>query len=112
MKYVAGAAGRGALFPGAETEVEGERVTRLQLNLGAGKVPEPAAAVPAPVPAVVGLTELMARSNLNAAGFLAEVHGQVVTADDQVGKVVSQLPAALTEAEPNSAVRVFLGKAG
>jgi beta-lactam-binding protein with PASTA domain len=63
------------------------------------------------VPEVLGYTATVAERKLRNAGYVTEVHSQAVTSSAQVGKVLSQLPAARAEAAAKSTVRLFLGKA-
>ncbi|MCP4661615.1 MAG: PASTA domain-containing protein, partial [bacterium] len=112
LRYVAGAGGRGALFPARDAAVDAKRIAGLRLDFTPGKTAAPAAVAQRRVPRVVGYTEAVAQRKLKQAGYLPEVHAQAVSPGDRVGRVVSQFPAADTEAPARTAVRVFLGKAG
>jgi hypothetical protein len=112
LRYVAGGGGGGATLPEAETIVEGERVTSLHLDFAPDSPPQPPVLAPVnKVPGVVGYTSAVARRKVAAAGFLVELHSRAVTADDQVGRVVEQLPRAEAEVAPESTVGLFIGKA-
>ena len=112
LRYVAGAGGRGAVFPEVDAPVEGDRVTSLSLDFAPDTGTEPPPEEPRYlVPDVVGYTDTLAQRKLVDAGFLAESHAQAVPGEPGwVGRVVSQLPAAGSESVPNATVRMFVGK--
>ena len=67
---------------------------------------------PIKVPPVVGLREAQARPQLTAKGFLIRVEYQEVAADSgEVDRVISQNPAAGTDAPVGSEVVLVVGKA-
>ena len=61
-----------------------------------------------PVPDVVGMNQSAAVSALDAAGFQANV-SQAVSTSANIGKVISQSPAAGTTADDGSAVTITVG---
>ena len=61
-----------------------------------------------PVPQVTGLTEADARGQLSEAGF--EVNAVEVFSEEEEGTVVAQNPAADTEADRGSSVRINVSK--
>ncbi|MCP4660888.1 MAG: PASTA domain-containing protein, partial [bacterium] len=116
LRFAAGAAGIGAIFPPVDTAVGPARITTLDVDYEPLALAEEAAETPVDtVPSVIGLTRALARRRLVAAGLEAEVYYQAVCVvagqPSPVGRVVSQLPHAGGAAEPGSTVRLFLGKA-
>jgi len=62
------------------------------------------------VPNVVGKTSGSAKATLGAAGFPATVQQQTVTNQSQNGVVLSQTPAASTQAKKQTNVTIVVGK--
>ncbi|MFJ6670471.1 Stk1 family PASTA domain-containing Ser/Thr kinase [Actinosynnema sp. NPDC091369] len=90
--------------PPANEEVE--KRTEVKLVIGAK-------AQPAPVPSVTGLSPQDAQKKLEAEKWIYQQATETIETEDPnlVGKVVSQNPAAGTNAPKGSAITVTLGKA-
>lgn len=64
----------------------------------------------AAVPDVRGHTEALARRQLGAAGFRVQALDQAAISEEEIGRVVSQVPSPDVLAEPDKIVRVFVGR--
>jgi beta-lactam-binding protein with PASTA domain len=103
----------------ASTEVEEGRVIRTDPGVGSdiavgGPITIFVSTGPeqTTVPPVVGLTEAQARTQLQADGLVPDVqYVNVAAGDANDGLVISQNPTAGTEVDPNSTVRLRVGRA-
>lgn len=97
-------------FPALDDPVPPEHLSTLWLNFET-RTPEldkPEEVVP---PDVRGYTELAARRKLGAAGFRVEVIEQAVARDEDVGRVVAQIPTPDGKLTLNEIVAIVLGRA-
>lgn len=98
------------LFPPLDDRsVQAHELSSLRLNF-ATRQSAPVKAS-ASVPDVRGLTEIAARRNLAVEGFQVEIFDQAVERDDEVGRVVEQVPSPEVDVELNALVRLFVGRA-
>lgn len=98
--------------------IERGRVTRTEPAIGVSLAPGSPVTMfvskglsTVAVPAVETLTEEEARTQLNAAGFIAEVKYQdVPSGDPSDGRVISQGTQAGTQVEPGAKVKITVGR--
>ncbi len=108
VKYVPGSQGKSLIFP-AEGEVDGSQLSTIDLDFDA--VAELEAPPPQlEIPDIVGYTEIKARRELVAAGYVVDVSYQAIDDEGDVDRVVSQHPAAGSSATSGTTVMIFIGK--
>lgn len=114
LKLVPWQGGDGFSFPSKGEIADGAVLSELSLDFTpAAPRSVPAPPSPAALPDVVGLTEVMARRRLSAAGHSMKVSYQAVVDDGELkrhGRVLQQIPEAHTEAAAPSEVLVVIGK--
>jgi hypothetical protein len=112
LKYVAGAAGRGAYFPRRETTIDPERVSTLNLDFAPPELPVVQPDAPK-IPDLTGYTALAARHILGGSSLRLEVYDQVLLPEQGalVGRILRQSPPPGSEAPEDRTILVFIGKA-
>lgn len=112
LKYVAGAAGRGAYFPRRDTVIDPDRVSTLNLDFAPPDLPT-AQPPPVKVPELVGYTALAARHVLSGSSLRLEIYDQVLPPSQasQVGRILRQHPPPGSDAPDDRTIMVFVGKA-
>lgn len=116
VKMLPGPGGIGLRFPQQDElqALDASHLSGLKLDFESREVQEKPSVPLAPVPSVVGYTEIVARRKLVEANLLIEICYQAVQnvpgGPIQVDRVVDQLPRAGSQVPSGSTITIFIGR--
>jgi beta-lactam-binding protein with PASTA domain len=101
----------GLEFPDAELIKSGVGLSELRFAVETkASAPTKPVASQETTPDLVGYTVELAQRKAASRGFTVELNREVVTGERDVGRVVRQSPAAGTQPQSNTIMRLYVGK--